>query len=113
MHELSIVTRIIDIATREAAKAGASAIEEIRLDIGRLAVVDLDAFDFAWDQAIKNTFLEKAVRKIHRPEGKAKCMDCGTIFPVQDLFDPCPGCGGHRIELLEGKELSVRSIVVT
>lgn len=113
MHELSIVMGIIEIATREAEKAEASVVEEIELDIGRLSTVEPDAFEFAWKQGIRHTPLENAVKKINRPEGKARCLHCENEFPVAQLYDACPACGEHWIEILAGKELRVRSIIVS
>jgi hydrogenase nickel incorporation protein HypA/HybF len=112
MHELSIVMNIIDIATREAEKANAGRIEEIELEIGELSTVEMGAFDFAWKQAVKNTKLENASRVIHRLEGRGRCLICAAEFPIEQLYDPCPHCGRNQIEVLHGKELRVKSLVV-
>jgi hydrogenase nickel incorporation protein HypA/HybF len=113
MHELSIVMSIINIAEQQASKANASSIDEIELDIGTLSGVELDALDFAWTEAVKKTILENAVRKINRIEASANCIDCGISFPVQQFYDACPVCGGHLINITKGKELRVRSLVVS
>jgi hydrogenase nickel incorporation protein HypA/HybF len=113
MHELSIVMSILEIATREAEKEQAQMIEEIELDIGCLSSIDMDAFDFAWEQAVKDTILEKAGKTINRIMGKAKCCRCETVFPVQNLYDTCPVCGVSGSIILQGKELRVKSIVIS
>jgi hydrogenase nickel incorporation protein HypA/HybF len=112
MHELSIVMSIIDIAGKEAGKAGAQAVEEIELDIGALSTVDMDAFDFAWAQGVKDTILQDSRMTVNRIEGLARCMDCEIEFPVNEVYDPCPACGGHLLEIVRGKELRVKSLVV-
>ena len=112
MHELSIVMGIIGIAETETAKAGGHAVEEIELDIGTLSTVDMDAFDFAWTQGVKDTLLEHSRKNVNRIEGQARCMDCDVRFSVQEVYDPCPACGGHLLEILQGKELRVKSLVV-
>ena len=112
MHELSIVMSIIGIAEKEAGKAGAQAIEEIELDIGTLSTVDMDAFDFAWQQGVKDTLLADTKTTINRIEGQARCMDCEIEFGVNEVYDPCPACGGHLLEIVRGKELRVKSLVV-
>jgi hydrogenase nickel incorporation protein HypA/HybF len=113
MHELSIVMNILEIATQEAEKEKAKTIEEIELDIGYLCSIDIDAFEFAWEQAIKNTLLEKTGKTINRIKGKAKCRNCETVFPVQNLYDTCPVCGKWEISVLQGKELRVKSMVIS
>lgn len=113
MHELSVVMSILDIARRQAAGAGAVTIEEIEIDIGCLSTVEMNAFDFAWKQAVKATPLQNAARKINRIEGKARCLDCNAVFKMANLYDACPGCGQHLLAIVEGKELRVKSLVVT
>lgn len=112
MHELSIVMSIVDIAQSQAQQAHAQAIEEIELDIGTLAGVELDALEFAWPQGVKNTMLENAVKKINRIEGLASCSDCNNKFTIENYYDACPECGGHLIHILKGRELRVRSLVI-
>lgn len=113
MHELSIVMSIVDIAQQHAEKANAEIIEEIEMDIGCLSTIDMDAFEFAWQQAVKQTILEGAVKKINLIKGKGTCLDCKASFPLENLYDACPVCGQHLINILEGKELRVKSLVVS
>jgi hydrogenase nickel incorporation protein HypA/HybF len=113
MHELSIVMNIIEIAQEQAAKENACAIEEIELDIGVLSGIEMEALDFAWQQAVKQTMLEQAVKKINRVEGKAKCMDCNAEFKIENYYDACPVCGEHLLDIIQGKELRVRSLVIS
>jgi len=113
MHELSIVMSIVDIATREAAREGATVIEEIELEIGRLSTIEPDALEFAWQQGVKATPLAHARKVIHYIDGQGNCPDCGISFPVKELFDACPVCGEHLIEITRGKELRVRSLIVS
>ncbi len=112
MHELSIVTGIVNIAVEQAAKADALTIEEIVLDIGCLSTIEMNAFEFAWKQAVRNTILQKARKKIRRIPGIARCLECEQDFSLRHVFDPCPVCGRHLITILQGKELRVRSLVV-
>lgn len=113
MHELSIVMGIVKIAEQEVVKADASVIEEIEIDIGCLSTVEMNAFEFAWQQAVKQTVLAKTIKKINRIAGKATCLDCDAFFPLQNLYDACPACGQHFLNVTEGKELRVKSLLVS
>ena len=113
MHELSIVMGIVDIASKEALKANASSIEEIELDIGKLSTIEMDSFDFAWKQGVKNTILENATKTVNRIEGRAKCHDCEIEFPLEALYDPCPQCGFHLVDIISGKEVKVKSLMIS
>jgi hydrogenase nickel incorporation protein HypA/HybF len=112
MHELSIVMSIIQIAEKESAKNNAAGVDEIELEIGALSGIEMSAFDFAWQQAIRSTLLENAKRTINHIEGEGKCMDCDAVFPMQQLYEPCPVCGDHFVSVLKGKELRVKSLVI-
>lgn len=112
MHELSIVMSIIDIATKQLQGTDATEIEEIELEIGSLSGVEEKSFDFAWNQAVKNTPLHNSIRVVNKIEGVATCLDCMIDFSVENLYDACPVCGGHFLNIKKGKELKVKSIVV-
>lgn len=112
MHELSIVMSIIDMATDETRKAGASQVEEIELEIGSLSGVEMCSFEFAWQQAVPGSLLQHAQRKIHHVKGKGKCLDCEMVFNVENYYDACPVCNSHLINISSGKELRVKSLTV-
>lgn len=112
MHELSIVMSIIQIAEKESAKNNAVRVDEIELEIGGLSGIEMQAFDFAWQQAVRSTLLEKAKRTINHIDGEGKCMDCEAVFPMQQLYEPCPVCGDHFVTIQKGKELRVKSLVI-
>ncbi len=104
---------IIDIAQKESSKANASIIDEIEIDIGCFSTVEIDAFEFAWQQAVKETILETTVKKVNHIKGKAKCLNCSAEFALENIYDACPVCGEHLIDIIEGKELRVKSLIVS
>lgn len=112
MHELSIVMNIISIAAGEAARCGAAEVGEIEMEIGVLSGIEMAAFDFAWETAVKDTVLAHAEKKVIRTPGKAACLDCDAVFELEQLYEPCPHCGSHFTNVLRGKELRVKSLVV-
>lgn len=112
MHELSVALGIVDIAENETKKAHATSVEVIELEIGVLAGVELESLDFVWQTAVYNTVLEHAVKKINRIEGKAKCMDCDTVFKIDHLYDSCPKCQSYLKGVIQGKELRVKALEV-
>lgn len=112
MHELSIAQSIVELAEQHARTHHASAIEELELEIGCLAGVELQTLEFAMESAVKGTLLEKASIVRHYIEGEGQCSDCGWVFPLDTLFSPCPECGSYFIHIKKGQELRVKSIVV-
>lgn len=113
MHELSIVMSIVDIADQQVRKAGARRVDRIDLTIGELAGVEFSALDFAWEAGVRDTVLAGAERHIHRVPGRARCMDCHAEFEAGSLFQECPNCGEYLSDIIGGKELSVKSLIVS
>ncbi|MDP2058367.1 MAG: hydrogenase maturation nickel metallochaperone HypA [Flavobacteriaceae bacterium] len=112
MHELSVALGIVKIAADETAKAGAEKVELIELEIGTLAGVDFESLEFVWPSAVKDTVLEFALKKISIIKGKAKCVDCDTVFEVEKLYDSCPKCSSNFKGIIQGKELRVKALEV-
>lgn len=112
MHELSVALGIVDIAENEIKKANATSVAVIELEIGILAGVELESLDFVWPTAVYNTVLEKAEKKVIVIEGKAKCIDCDTLFKIVHLYDTCPICHSNFKGIVQGKELRIKALEV-
>lgn len=112
MHELSVALGILKIAENEAQKANAKSVEIIELEIGTLAGIEFDALDFVWSCAVKDTILENAKKEISIIKGKAKCVDCDTVFYIEKHYDSCPNCSSSFKSILQGKELRVKSLEI-
>jgi len=63
--------------------------------------------------AVKDTVLENAEKKIQIIQAQAKCIDCDTIYPIDNIYDACPKCGSFFKALLQGKELRVKSLEIS
>ena len=112
MHELSIVLSIVDQVQDEVFKLDAKTVKRIELEIGNLAGIEWQSFDFAWQPATKNTVLEHAERIVNRVPAIALCSDCEHEFEKEEAYDPCPKCGNYLHHLKSGKELKIKSILI-
>ncbi len=111
MHELSIALNIVEIAEENAKQSNVNLITEIELVVGELSGVVYEALEFAMEEAVKNTILEKAKRTIIRISGKAKCTSCSHEFDVKDIYTACPKCKSFINEIIQGNELRVESLI--
>ncbi|WDF62219.1 hydrogenase maturation nickel metallochaperone HypA/HybF [Flavobacterium sp. KACC 22763] len=112
MHELSVVTSIVKIADQEVKKIGGGKALEIYLEIGKLSGVEMSSFHFIWPQCIVGTVLNEATLFVDEPEGKAKCAECETEFHIDKSFDSCPNCNSPFKEIITGKELKIKKIII-
>lgn len=107
---MSIALSIVKIAEEEARKARVSHFAAIDLEIGTLAGIEFDALDFVWKAAVQETVLEKAKKRVIKIPAKAVCADCSKEYSLSFVYDNCPSCGSYLKNILQGKELRVKSL---
>ena len=113
MHELSIALGIVKIAESELQKAKAKQVDEIELEIGSLAGIEFSSLDFVWPSAVENTILQHAKRTINTIPGKASCLECSLNFELVNHYDCCPECGSPFKKITQGRELRVKSLLIS
>lgn len=112
MHELSIAQNIIEIVIDHAKNIQAKSVCEVELDIGTISGVIPETLEFALEVSIKDTILEKAKIIINVIEAKAICRKCEKHFDLDDVYTLCPHCGSFEFDIIQGKELKVKSIKI-
>jgi hydrogenase nickel incorporation protein HypA/HybF len=112
MHEFSLVLNIIDIVTEYAVKENAKEVKEVEIEVGELSGVVYDALEFAVQMAVKGTIMENSAVHIQVIKGLARCTDCLHEYETDSLFKPCPNCNACAPDIVRGKELRVKSIVI-
>ncbi|HEX2923378.1 MAG TPA: hydrogenase maturation nickel metallochaperone HypA [Chloroflexota bacterium] len=111
MHELAITESILQIATDEAKRVGATQVKLIRLKVGAMSQVVPDAVQYYLDLLSPGTIAEGVkLEAITIPIG-ATCPNCSESFVVENYDLACPRCGGTG-KITQGRELSVESIEV-
>jgi hydrogenase nickel incorporation protein HypA/HybF len=112
MHELSIATNIVAIAEEQAEQNKAKSVKEITIEIGALSGVVIEALEFAMEEAIKKTLLEKSHYNILLIPAKGRCRQCKKEFDMEEHFAVCPFCQHTQIDIIQGKELNVKSLKI-
>lgn len=112
MHELSIVSSIVKTAHEEVVKIKGQKILAIYLEIGKLSGIEMDSFYFIWPQCINNSVLDTAKLFVDEPIGKGKCAECDHIFFIEKIYDSCPDCNSPFKEILTGKELKIKKLII-
>jgi hydrogenase nickel incorporation protein HypA/HybF len=110
MHEMSLAESIVQIVEDTARQHGGTRVTRVRLEIGQLAGVELDALRFCFEAASRDSLAADAALVIDQSAGRAWCMPCGRSVTVTGLADPCPDCGSHQLQVTGGTELRVRDI---
>ncbi|MDL1859610.1 hydrogenase maturation nickel metallochaperone HypA [Betaproteobacteria bacterium PRO7] len=112
MHEMSLAESVLG-AIEEAARAQRfGGVKTVRLEIGRLAAVELDALRFAFDVVKRGGVADGARLDIVEVPGAAWCMRCCEVVPLSARGDACPRCGGFQMQVSAGEELRVKELEV-
>ena len=108
MHELAITESIVAAVTE---KLPGRDVRRVRVRVGRLSGIVPDALRFCFELATAGTALDGATLDIESTPGRGRCRECGVEFDTDDFVVMCP-CGGVDVEVLGGRELTIREVEV-
>ncbi len=112
MHEMSLAEGILQIVEDAAAQQGFKRVTEVRLEIGALSGVEVDALSFCLDVVLKHSIAEGARVDLEKIPGKGYCLGCGETVAVNALYDACPNCGSYQVQATGGTEMRVKDLLV-
>jgi hydrogenase nickel incorporation protein HypA/HybF len=85
-------------------------VRAVRLEIGRLANVEVEAMRFCFDAVTRGSVAEAARLEIDETPGAGWCMRCAATVPIASAVDACPRCGGYEVAVTGGTEMKVREL---
>ena len=113
MHELSIALELVDVASAELEKTGATRVIALHLKVGPLSGVVKDALLFSFDAAIIGTSLQGARLQIHETTVSAWCAACEKQQVLTDVARRrCPVCQAPTPHLTAGDELELVTLEI-
>ncbi len=123
MHEISVMTEVVETVRRMARERGAERVLKVNLQVGELTFLAEEQMRFAFDvlKADGHGAMEGAEVEIETIRARGTCAACGYSggTRVQEEADlhfklptiDCPRCG-QRLEITEGRDLYIRDIVM-
>jgi hydrogenase nickel incorporation protein HypA/HybF len=112
MHEYSLAKNIIEIVTESAAKHNGKKVVEVVMEIGDLSGVMPEALKSALYTLVQATRFSETIFRCEKKKGKARCCDCGQFIEIEEFVTSCPHCQSFNIEIVQGKELNVKTITI-
>ena len=114
MHELSIARGIVEVAADAVRQAGATKATAVRVRVGALAGVAVEALAFCYEVAAHGTALEGSRLVVEPVPVVLHCSTCGRDVALADVCPlVCPVCGTSTADVRGGRELEVESVEVT
>ncbi len=114
MHELSVMSSILDIVQEHANKNEAKKVLKINLKIGDLSDIIPEWAQTYFDMLSKDTIADGAALSIEKVPVTIKCNNCGNLHTFNDKnwSFTCVKCDSIDITLVEGREFYITSIEI-
>ena len=113
MHELSIVSSIVDSVTESLGAYPGARVKEVRLRVGALASVIEDSLQFCYEIATEGTPLSGSTLVVKILPVKMHCDHCARDVEILSLQSfRCPTCAEPVSDLRQGRELEIESIEI-
>lgn len=113
MHELSIVSSVVDSVIETLAAYPGARVKEVRLRVGALAAVVEDSLQFCYGLATNGTALEGSALVVKTLPVVAHCKGCAADVELPGVQSfRCPRCDAPVEDLRQGRELEIESIEI-
>lgn len=110
MHELGIMTSVVESVEQAARDAGAERVTKVSLSVGEMTEAIADALYFSFDVLKEGTLLDSAELAIIMVKPRSRCLECGSEYTHDRFHVTCPVCESPFTELIAGRELAIDSI---
>lgn len=112
MHEMSLAESMREIVLDTARANGAQRVLSVRLEIGVLSQVEVEAMRFAFDVVMQDGPAKGARLDVVETPGQAWCMPCSKPVTIERRGEPCPVCGSHQLQVTGGDRMRVMDIEI-
>jgi hydrogenase nickel incorporation protein HypA/HybF len=110
MHELSIVTSIVESVTESLTAYPGARVLEVRLRVGALASVVPESLEFCYPIAAEGTPLEGSRLVVNVLPVVMHCAPCGQDVELEGVQSfRCPHCGEPCTQMRQGREMEIES----
>lgn len=112
MHEMSICEGILQIIEDQAVTQKFSEVKSVRIEVGAMAGVELEALRFSYEVVTRGTIADNSRLEVIQLPANAWCMICSIPVIVKQRFEACPHCGSYQVEISGGDELRIKDMEV-
>ena len=113
MHELSIVSSIVESVTESLEAYPGARVVEVRLKVGALSAVVEDSLQFCFGIATEGTPLEGSRLVVKTVPVTVHCAACRSDGEIESLQSfRCPRCGEPASDVRHGRELEIEAIEI-
>ena len=108
MHEVTLMSGILDTLRENARLNGITRISRIKLIVGKFSMALPSSLRFAFAALAQEGLFQEAWLDIEERELHCLCQDCQREFGPQSSYCfVCPDCNGQHIKILAGREMLI------
>jgi hydrogenase nickel incorporation protein HypA/HybF len=112
MHELSIVSSVLEQLDELKKQHAGAHFSKVGLRVGELAGVDVDCLRFGFECVVKDTDWESLALEIEQVARRQRCPGCKAEFRAENWATACPLCGEAATITIAGEELQIAYVEV-
>jgi hydrogenase nickel incorporation protein HypA/HybF len=109
---MSLAEGVLQLIEDSSRTQNFSRVKTVWLEIGQLAGVEVEAMKFCFEAVVNDSIAQGAELVIIELPGQAWCLHCAEVVNVKALFDACPKCGSHQVQVTGGNEMRVKELDV-
>lgn len=110
MHEVSVITEILEIVEKNAKENNLKSIDKITLQIGEFTCIEESSLRFAFESMKQESICKDTKLLIKKIKATSYCDDCREEFEVNYTNRLCPKCNKFSFNIVKGYELYLESI---
>jgi hydrogenase nickel incorporation protein HypA/HybF len=110
MHEMPIAAAIVEQAVQAVAPHGATRIDLVEVEIGRMRQIVPEALQMAFSATSEGTIAQGARLEITEVQMEAACRVCGHHFQPEINLYICPQCEQADVRMVAGNDMILKSI---
>jgi len=111
MHEMSIVSSLMDQIEDVAEKNNLMNVQEVELEVGELKQVIPEIMQDAYKIVTEETRAKGSVLVITLIKAKVKCQECEDVFNPQIDNFVCARCQRANVQVLQGNEIILKTVI--
>lgn len=112
MHELAIVSDLIDLCEENLRANNYKKIVEIHIKVGVLSGVEAHYLNECFYAFKKGTSCENAKLIINEAKVKIHCLDCGSEMELEKNEFHCTKCNSTNIKVIDGEDMYLMRLVM-
>jgi hydrogenase nickel incorporation protein HypA/HybF len=110
MHEIGIAQELSEIVFEVADKENLIKVTKVNISFGQMVQIVPEIFDFAFRETVRDTIAATAELTIELIPVKLRCRKCNKEFVINDNNFSCNNCSSTDLDIIQGKEIFVKSI---